>query len=154
MDIQVSHARFQKQKLAVRTAGWFSGTKVLLNGVPLKRVKGTYPALADDGTQVPVRLSGAFGDPIPKLRVGEEVVQLAKPLAWYEYAWAALPMLLLFVGGVLGAVMGLFGSYSNFRIFRSSRGGAAKYALSGLSSIITVVVFLALVIAFRLLLGR
>lgn len=154
MEIPVAHTRFQKQQLTVRPAGWFSASQVLLNGARLKRVKGVYLARADDGSDVSIRLGAAFGDPVPTLRVGDEVVQLAKPLKWFEYAWAALPMLLLFVGGALGGLAGALGSYCNFRIFRSDRGGITKYALSGATSAIAVVLFFVFAVTLRQLIGR
>ena len=54
----------------------------------------------------------------------------------------------------MGGLTGVMGSYFNFRTFRSSHGGVAKYVLSGLMSIITLVVFFVLAIALNLLVGR
>lgn len=154
MEILVNHARFERQKLVVRTADWFSGPQLLLNGSPLKRIKGAYSAQEDDGGQMSIRLKIVFGDPVPRVRLNDEDVQIAKPLRWYEYGWAALPMVLLFVGGALGGLTGALGCYCNFRIFRSDRAGIAKLALSGVTTSLAAVMFFFLAISLRATVGR
>jgi len=61
--------------------------------------------------------------------IGDETVLLARPLAWYEYVWVGLPVLLVFAGGALGALVGVVATYTSARIFRSDRGAFAKYVL-------------------------
>jgi len=47
-----------------------------------------------------------------------------RPLYWYEYGWMALPILLAFAGGGLGALVGLGAAHLNSRIFWSDRAAA------------------------------
>jgi hypothetical protein len=153
MDIAISHSAFLRQRLAVRTAGWLSGPRLLLNGTPLAKKKGVYLARADDGADIPIRIKIVLGDPIPVLTVGGETVRVARPLNWYEYVWAAIPLVLLFVGGALGAFVGMLTTYTNFRILRAERGTATRYGLSGIATVGSFFVFFVLVVALQVLFG-
>ena len=141
MDITVSHPSFVKRRLVVRTAGLLSGPKVLLLGAPVKRVKGEYVVVDDNRAQVTLKLKINFADPIPVLLVNDHEVRLARALEWYEYAWACIPIVLVFIGGALGGGIGAAGTYTNTRILRSDRGVAAKYLLSGLVTLGAIVAF-------------
>jgi len=86
--------------------------------------------------------------------IGDETVLLARPLAWYEYVWVGLPVLLVFAGGALGALVGVVATYTSARIFRSDRGAFAKYVLTGLVSVLALVVFLVLVVIAQQMIAR
>ena len=150
MDLAVGHPTFKNQKLSVRTAGFFSGPKVLLNGVAVKRVKGKYTVKNDIGQEVDVELKSSFVDPIPSVKIGTEFIDLARRLTWYEYAWSGLPIVLLFIGGALGAVVGMVAAFSNTRILRSSRSTTAKYLLTGAMTAAAFVAFFVLATAFHI----
>jgi hypothetical protein len=62
-----------------------------------------------------------------------------------------LPILLVFVGGVLGALVGISASYAGARVFRSGRGLGAKYLLSGAISLGAVAIYVGGVTALQLL---
>lgn len=83
--------------------------------------------------------------------IGEEVIELAPPLKWYQYLWIGLPLILVFVGGGLGGVIGVIAASSNGWVFRSNRSTAAKYILSALISIAAVIVYLIVSTTVRLL---
>jgi hypothetical protein len=52
MRIEVNHPAFKRQHLSVETASSvFSGPKLLLNGVAVKRVRGRYPVTSDSGAE-------------------------------------------------------------------------------------------------------
>jgi hypothetical protein len=82
-----------------------------------------------------MRLKGRFLDPIPNLIVGGETIQIMPPLAWYQYIWMSIPMILLFLGGAIGGLCGGLAAGFSSRIFRSDRSQGMKYALTGLISI-------------------
>jgi YD repeat-containing protein len=88
-----------------------------------------------------VRLRGNGLDPIPKIEIAGSLIKLARPLRWYEYLWMGLPVLLVFEGGWVGALVGLAAVYSSTQIFRGDRTTTAKYALTGAISIAAVSVF-------------
>jgi hypothetical protein len=109
--------------------------------------------MSDSGVETLIQLKYNLVDPIPTLKVGEETVQLATPMQWYEYGWSAVPMLLVFMGGALGGLVGGAATVTNGRIFRSDRSPVAKYGLAGVVTVSSVVIFLGLVIALRLFIG-
>ena len=144
MEITVSHPAFQRQTLSVRTAGFFTSAAVLIDGASVKRVKGKYTLKDDFGKEVIVELKSSIVDPIPSLKVGEQTLDLAPKLAWYEYAWTGLPVVRLFVGGALGALIGMSAAFANTRIFRSNRSPLARYLITGSVSLVSAVVFFTL----------
>jgi hypothetical protein len=153
MRIEINHPAFKTQPLSVETASIFAVPKLLQNGVVLKRTSGSYQVDSDSGQQFKIQVKYNFLDPIPKVKIGEETITLAKPLRWYEYAWIGVPMLLVFAGGALGGLVGAVCTVVNGRIFRSNRGAFSKYALAGVTTLVGVIVFFALAVAFRMALG-
>jgi len=154
MELAVPRAAFQRQKLLVRTASLFSGPCLLLNGAAVKRTRGKYIVHDDSGAEVAVRLKANFVDPIPTVIVGDQVVRVAPALTWYEYLWIGIPIILLFVGGALGAGIGIFATYASSRILRSDRTTVLKYVLTGLVSLGAFVVFVVVAVVLKLVIGR
>lgn len=100
-----------------------------------------------------IQLKGTFLDPIPKVIFGDETIVLARPLTWYEYVWIGLPVLLVFTGGGLGALVGLVATYTSARIFRSDRGALAKYGITALVSIVALIAFVILAVIAQQMIG-
>lgn len=150
MDIPIDHPSFLRRHLVVRPAGLLRGVKLLQNNSEVKGKRGRYEVRDDaDKTRV-VELKGRFIDPLPSLSIDGEAIELGRPLAWYEYAWLGLPMVLVTVGGALGGALGFGAAYSSARVFRSDRSGFAKYALTGFISISAAIIFLTLAVAVEL----
>lgn len=154
MDIVVSHPAFVRQRLAVRAAGILGGARLLLNGSVLKSSWGRYTVKSDTGNEAKIQLRTSFVDPVPVVKIDDEIVRLIPPLRWYEYAWIGIPALLIFAGGALGALIGVAGAYSNSRVFRSDRSTVSKYALTGLTTIAAAITFLIAAVALRILIRR
>lgn len=152
MEIPLKVPGFNSKVLSVRTAGFWSGSKLLVGGVPAEGKRGVYSVPNDSSEAVAIQLKSSFLDPVPKVVVGTETIELARPLAWYEYAWMAIPFVLVVSGGALGAGFGMAAIYSSARIFRSDRGTAAKYALTGLISAAAFLAFTVLVVVIQVLL--
>jgi Zn-dependent protease len=153
MRIPIQHAAFKSKRLSVETASFLAGPKLQLNGVVLKRKGGRYVVASDSGQELTIKVVYNFLDPIPKIGIGEEMIELAKPLQWYEYAWIGVPMLLVFVGGALGGFVGAGSTVVNGRIFRSDRGAVSKYALAAVTSITGAAIFLVLAVAISMTIG-
>lgn len=150
MRIEVNHPAFKRQQLSVETASSvFSGPKLWLNGIAVKKEKGRYPVTSDAGAVKLIQMRYNLIDPVPTLKIDEQAVNLLEPLQWYEYAWSGLPFLLVFAGGALGGLVGGAATIANGRIFRSNKGQVAKYGLAGLITVSAVVVFFVLAIALR-----
>jgi hypothetical protein len=153
MRIEIKHPAFKSKHLSVEQASFFSGPKLLLDGVAVKKQKGTYPVVSDSGQQVMIQMRYNLLDPIPTIKIGDAAIELAKPLRWFEYAWIGLPMLLVFAGGALGGFVGGGSTVVNGRIFRSDRGALSKYALAGVTTVAGAVVFFVIAIAIQLTIG-
>lgn len=144
MESTVEHPFFIRQRLVVRSAGFFKGPMVLVDGVETKLVKRKGEIENDEGKLVAIELKGTFLDPIPVIVLDGQTIRLAKPLEWYEYAWMCLPILLMFMGGALGGFIGGFAAMSSSRIFRSERSTVVKYVVTGLVSVAAFLVYLLL----------
>jgi hypothetical protein len=153
MRIEVRHPAFTTQHLAVETASLLGGPKLLLNGEVVKRQKGRYAVAMDSGAETLVQMKYNLVDPVPTLKIDDESVRLADPLQWYEYAWGGMPILLVFVGGALGGLIGGIASVTNGRILRSGRGIAARYGLTAIVTLSAAVIFFVLAVALRFWMG-
>ena len=154
MRIAINRPAFKSQRLSVETASFLAGPKLLLNGIVVKRKARGYLVTSDTGQELAVKVIYNFLDPIPKVKIGEETIELAKPLKWYEYAWIGIPMLLVFAGGALGGFVGAGSTVVNGRIFRSDRGAFSKYALAAVTTVAGAAVFFVIAVATQLALGR
>jgi hypothetical protein len=150
MEIAVNHEKLHGRRITVKTSGFFRGPRLLSNGNPIEGKRGTYALRDIHGKEVMVKMKGNFLDPIPKLEIDGEAFPLDRPLAWYQYVWMGLPIILVFVGGALGAVVGISATYSSARIFRSERTSFSKYLISGLISVAAVIVFVIALVSFQI----
>ena len=153
MRIPIEHSAFKSKRLSVEPASFFSGPKLLLDGVAVKKQKGRYPVVSDSGQQVLIQMRYNLLDPIPTVKIGDAAVELAKPLQWFEYVWIGVPMLLVFAGGALGGFVGAGSTVVNGRIFRSDRSAVSKYALAAVTSITSAAIFLVLAVAISMAIG-
>jgi hypothetical protein len=141
---------FEGRKVLLRPAGLFSGVKLIVADEELKPKWGKFTLHRNDGTEVQAQLRSNFVDPIPQLIVDGKVYSAVKPLTWYELVWSGLPVLLLFIGGMLGAFCGLVAAYSNSRIFRSSLSPVLKYLVTGVISGAALVIYFILAVLFSI----
>ena len=153
MKLEVQHPAFKTRRLAVETAGFFRGPRLLVDGAPAERHKGRYSVLSDAGAATSIELKHNFVDPVPKIKIGDELVQVARSLRWYEYLWIGIPVVLLLAGGALGGVIGALATYASARVFRSDRSTAVKYGSTALISIGAFIAFVVLAVLFRQLMG-
>jgi len=148
MRLEVQHSLFKKQQLAVESANRFSGPQLLINGAIAEKTKGRYLVKDDLGADTTIQLKYNFLDPIPKVKIGNDVIELATPLKWYEYTWIGIPIILVFTGGAVGGIIGALSANASGKVFRGSRSTVAKY---GLSALISLGGLIALVIAATIL---
>jgi len=151
MDIEIKHPRFEGRGLKLQTAGFFTGPRLWIDGAFIKGKRGNYEVRDNTGAPVAIRLAPRFLDPIPRLDIAGDRVELARPLAWYEYVWMGLPIALVFTGGGLGAAIGFGAVYSSARVFRSELSTPVKYLLTGLISMGATLVFFVLAVLIQIL---
>ena len=96
----------------------------------------------NDGKQVVAIWKPQFlGLDVPQLIVDGKKVSLVEPLKWYQWLWGGLPVILIFIGGMLGAFSGIIGFIINAKIFRSAMSDILKYVVSGVVSVLAVVTY-------------
>jgi hypothetical protein len=154
MRIAVNHPAFKTRRLAIETASLFVGPQLFLNDVLQKRKGGQYTIGSESGQELPVKVLYNFLDPIPKLKIGDGTLVLAKPLKWYEYIWIGIPMLLVFAGGALGGFIGAGSTVINGRIFRSDRSSGAKYGLAAVTTVAGTVILFVIAVAIQIALHK
>ena len=154
MKYPVNLDGFWGQNIEVQGPGLFSGAKLLVNGesAPKGTKRGEMLLQRNDGKQVVAKFKNSFLD-VPKLEVDGQVIQVVEPLKWYEWAWNAIPLLIIFSGGALPVLIGFIAFSVNASLFRSQTNTIAKYGLTGLVSFVALLVFLALAVGFSLLLN-
>ena len=121
---------------------------MLVNNRPVDRSKEGYLVHNDKGDLMVVQLKASWFDPIPRVTVGNRVVPIAHPLAWYEYLWLGLPIFLL-AGGAVGGGIGAFAMFVNARIFRGGESAGMKFMLTGVVSLTAYIVYATIVMAIQ-----
>lgn len=151
MEYSFEHRAFPDRRLAVRSATLLKGAKLLVDGREAEGKGRKFTVRDPQGSEHTITLKGSPFDPIPKVQVDEEPpIELVPALRWYEYLWMGLPLVLIFGGGAIGGACGFVAFYASAHVFRSERGTVAKYALSGVISAVSVVLFLVLATALHL----
>ncbi len=146
---------FEGQNIEARVSFWAS-PKLIINGVPAPKGprRGEMVLQRNDGRQVIVSWKPqVMGLDVPQLVVDGKTVSLAAPLKWYQWVWSALPILLVFWGGLLGGIAGVIAFSINTSIFRSRLNEILKYVITGVISIIATLVYLFLATIFYALLN-
>ena len=140
---------FEGQTLEIQPGGLFSGPKVFVNHQPAPKGKGREVILhRNDGTSVVATLKpSVFGLDVPQLVVEGKTIRVTDPLKWYVWGWIALPILLVFVGGALGGIVGAVGLTTNAKIVRSKMNGFAKFVVTAAVSGLVAAAFLVAVVA-------
>jgi hypothetical protein len=76
-------------------------------------------------------------DPVPHLFIDGKVIQIMPPLDRFEWVWSGIPMILFFVGGLLGTLCGILAFAFNVRVFRTQRSSVQKLLLTALISLVS-----------------
>jgi hypothetical protein len=135
----------------VQPGGVIVGPKLLINGQPAPTkpglLRGQFVLRRNDGREVMASWKPQMlGLDTPQIVVDGKTHTLVEPLKWYQWLWSILPMGLVFVGGALGALIGLITMSLNLRFQRSSLNGPLKFLLTGALTIVGVVGYFILAI--------
>lgn len=145
MNYPVQIEGCEGQVLQVQPSAFGRDPKLFVNGRPAPSGPGRRQMLLhrNDGKTMLATWKPRFlGLDVPQLVVDGRLINVIDPLKWYEWMWSGLPILLIFYGGMLGAIFGFFGFAMNMKIFRSDLNGLTKYFLTGCLSVIVVAVYL------------
>ena len=151
--LPITYPGFEGRGLALRPSGWIKGAAIVSDGAAAPRKGRTFTLADNAGAPVVFRLRGNILDPIPAVLVGDQTIRLARPFAWYEYIWIALPFALVVVGGVLGGACGGAAMLVNARILRSNEPAWVRYALGVLVMAAALIALLLLAALFSLATG-
>lgn len=149
---------FESRQLAIKAAGLFltPGPKLMIDGqlAPKGPQRGQYLLRRNDGTEVVAQLRSVLlgFDPVPQLIIEDQQISVVEPLRWYEWLWSGLPLLLLLLGGGLGALAGGVAFTVNIRVFHSQMSSFTKYAAAVAVSIAAVVAYFVLAVIFNIVL--
>ena len=121
--------------------------KITKNGVELKQSteKGKpFLLIQENGVVEHLYVKGSFHDFETFLELNGEKIEIVEKLKWYQYAIGGLPMLLIFVGGLIGGGIGVGLSAYNFSVFRGDNTEVMKYVKVIGITILGFVVYLVL----------
>lgn len=144
MSYTVNAEGFEGQKIEAKI-NFMTGPKLFVNGLPAPRGlrRGEMVLQRNDGRPVYARWKPQMlGLDVPQLNVDGQTIDLAPPLKWYQWVWSALPILIVFFGGLIGAIAGVIAFSINTGIFRSTTNETIKYVITGVISILAVIVYL------------
>lgn len=147
---------FEGQNIEVNVGFW-SGPNPLVNGEPAPKgsKRGEMVLHRNDGEQIVARWKPKIlGLDVPQLIVDGKVINLVEPLKWYHLIWGGWPVFLVFIGGLLGAIIGVIAFSINARVLRAEMNGALKYIISGAFSLLALAAYVAAATALSLLIKR
>ncbi len=146
---------FEGQNIEVRSS-LVAGTKLLVNGQKAGRGpnRGTVSLTRNDGKVVTARwIPQMLGFDTPQLEVDGKSYILTQPLKLPEMILSALPIVLVFIGGLLGAIIGILAFGANAALFRSGLNKVVKVLLAILIIVLAVVLYLIVATLFQLTVG-
>jgi hypothetical protein len=152
MSYAVIMEGFEGQNIEVKSGFW-AGPKLLVNGQPAPKgsKRGEMLLQRNDGAQITAKWKPqVLGLDVPQLVADGKTIRLVEPLKWYQLLWGGWPILLIFIGGALGAIAGFIGFLINTRIFRAQMSGILKYVVTGLVSLLAVVAYFVMALIFTL----
>lgn len=136
-SFNINHVKLANSGVTLQLAGFLRGAQIRQNGKIVTRDKRSYSVTGDSGEPVVIRLATRFYDIVPRVFVDNEEIRVAPSLKWYEYVWACLPLCLVVLGGVVGAMFGFGATFLNIGIMRSAHGKIARYFYTFVVSIAT-----------------
>ena len=135
---------FENHDIEIEPSGFIRGPRLLLDGNPAPRgpKRLQYVLTLPNGSKSIVQLKPSILDPVPKVVVDGDQIEVVEPLSAIQLIWSGLPIIMLFVGGAIGGLIGGGAYWINNLVFRPEMSTAEKYILTALISAIAVVLFL------------
>lgn len=99
-----------------------------MDGAPVEGRRGRYELATSTGESVPARLRGSFLDLYPTLEVNDQYYRTGPKTPAIVNVLRVLPLVLIAVGGLIGAVFAVIGLVANHSLARAERSNGAKLA--------------------------
>jgi hypothetical protein len=149
MRYQVNLVGVSDRKVEVESSV-FGGAKLLVDGQPAPKgpKRSQFLVRGTDGHDSVVELKTSLPDPVPQVLWAGQTIRLEEPLKWYQWLWVGVPILLLFLGGAIGALVGAVAVTLNVRILRSSMSAIIRYAATAFVSVAACGMYLAIARTF------
>ncbi len=147
---------FENETIDLESSGFFRPARLFVNGKKADAGKKNNEVILrkSDGSTTSVFFQNAFFDTVPRLLVSGKTIQVASPLTWYQYIYSGLLLFLIFVGGVVGAVLGMVAFILNIRIMRGKLSTPLKYlSILGIH-IATFFIYIALSLLVTVMTGQ
>ncbi len=146
MDYPIVIEGFEGHEIAVRSTPWGATSTLLFDGQPAPPGprRNQYILTRADGTETLVKFRTSLFDPVPQVVVEGRVINVVPLLRWYEMAWCLLPLLLVFLPGLDGILLGFAGAWINTRLFRTERSPAQRYLLTAIVTLGAAALYLLL----------
>lgn len=144
---------FEGQNIELNVSFW-TGPKLLVNGVPAQKGarRGEMLLQRNDGRQVTATWKPQFlGLDVSQLIIDGKTVSIVEPLQWYQWVWGGWPVILLFIGGALGALAGFISFAINAKIFRTEMSPVMKYVATGAVAVVAVIAYFIAAVIISLL---
>ena len=124
------------RRIEVELAGIFSSPKLFVDEQPANKgaKRGEFLVRGTDGRDVLMGLKTSL-DPVPQGLCAGRTIRLADPLTWYQWLLTGIPLVLVFIGGALGGLLGGIAMAFNVRILRLDMTAVARYALAAILSV-------------------
>jgi hypothetical protein len=137
------------RKIEVQSS-FFGGAKLLVDGqtAPKGSKRSQFLVRGTDGRDSVVELKTTVPDPVPQILWAGQTIRLEEPLKWYQWLWVGIPLLLLFLGGAIGGLVGGIAVTLNIRILRSNMGAILRYAATAFVSVAACGMYLAIARTF------
>lgn len=130
---------------------------VWINGQLAEKVGGLSRAFLiplSDGTVKKLEVDRGGIDYIPRVYIDGERIAIARKLKWYELILGGMPLLLLLLGGALGALCGMIAMITNYKVLRSEKSNTVKILLIIGITALSVILYLILILLLRFIINR
>ncbi|GIP60729.1 hypothetical protein MKX50_19220 [Paenibacillus sp. FSL W8-0186] len=145
---------FADQTLEVVTSGIGGNAKLMVNN-QLVTAKKRQPMILrrDDGQEVEaVWKKDLFGMDVPNIIIDGSLIQVAKPLPVAAKVWCFLPLVFIFIGGAIGALIGILAAAANMSVFRLPTNLVVKFIVTLLIDLVATGLLMFLASTLHLLL--
>lgn len=148
LNFPIDPAGFENRNLIICPSYW-AFPKLFLDGEKLTPIKknwftrrSDYSAVSNFGKDVTITLRYRALDSIPLLYIDGQKFQIARPLTNWEYLWICLPIVLIFIGGIIGAILGTSAIFSNAILIRKIKNIPLRYIYTGGTTLMAILLFI------------
>lgn len=141
LDYSLPIPGFEDKEVMIHLSYWV-GPKLLIDNKKIRPFRKNiltknrqYILTSNFGSTVTIKFKHRPLDLVPRVFIDDVEFQIGRQLNAWEYAWICLPLILIFIGGFLGGLIGTAALYSNSILIRKPKNIILKYLLPGITSL-------------------